>query len=143
MKLASCEHRTSGRELRVGDFLRKELAEAVQREMRDPRVGMLSITDVVVSRDLSYADVYFTTVSAQQDKDKDKDEVLRALQGAAGFLRSVLARRHGMRTTPALRFHYDDLIQSGPELEALIDRAVASDHGRDDCVPRSETLNGA
>ena len=141
MKLASREHRTSGRELRVGDFLRKELAEAVQREMRDPRVGMLSITDVVVSRDLSYADVYFTTVSAQQEK--DKDEVLRALQGAAGFLRSVLARRHGMRTTPALRFHYDDLIQSGPELEALIDRAVASDHGRDECVPRSETLNGA
>ena len=141
MKLASREHRTSGRELRVGDFLRKELAEAVQREMRDPRVGMLSITDVVVSRDLSYADVYFTTVSAQQEK--DKDEVLRALQGAAGFLRSVLARRHGMRTIPALRFHYDDLIQSGPELEALIDRAVASDHGRDDCVPRSETLNGA
>ena len=141
MKLASREHRTSGRELRVGDFLRKELAEAVQREMRDPRVGMLSITDVVVSRDLSYADVYFTTVSAQQEK--DKDEVLRALQGAAGFLRSVLARRHGMRTTPALRFHYDDLIQSGPGLEALIDRAVASDHGRDDCIPRSETLNGA
>ena len=74
MKLASREHRTSGRELRVGDFLRKELAEAVQREMRDPRVGMLSITDVVVSRDLSYADVYFTSVSVQQEKDKDEDQ---------------------------------------------------------------------
>ena len=141
MKLASRDHRTSGRELRVGDFLRKELAEAVQREMRDPRVGMLSITDVVVSRDLSYADVYFTSVSAQQEE--DKDEVLRVLQGAAGFLRSVLARRHVMRTTPALRFHYDELIQNGPELEALIDRAVASDQGRDDCVPRTETFDGS
>ena len=141
MKLASRDHRTSGRELRVGDFLRKELAEAVQREMRDPRVGMLSITDVVVSRDLSYADVYFTTVSAQQEE--DKDEVLRVLQGAAGFLRSVLARRHVMRTTPALRFHYDELIQSGPELEALIDRAVASDQGRHDYIPRTETFDGS
>ena len=100
---------TSGRELRVGDFLRKELAEIVQREMRDPRIGVLSITDVVVNKDLSYADVYFTTVSAQQEN--DKDEVLSALQGAAGFLRSILARRHVMRTTPALRFHYDELIK--------------------------------
>lgn len=141
MKLASRDHRTSGRELRVGDFLRKELAEAVQREMRDPRVGMLSITDVVVSRDLSYADVYFTSVSAQQEE--DKDEVLRVLQGAAGFLRSVLARRHVMRTTPALRFHYDELIQNGPELEALIDRAVASDQGRDDCLVHTETSDGS
>jgi len=117
----------SGRELRVGDFLRKELAEVVQREMRDPRIGMLSITDVIVSKDLSYADVYFTTVSAQQDNYEDKDKTLRALQGAAGFLRSILAKRHVMRTTPALRFHYDELIQSGPQLEALIERALASD----------------
>ena len=88
---------------------------------------MLSITDVIVSKDLSYADVYFTTVSAQQDNYEDKDKTLRALQGAAGFLRSILAKRHVMRTTPALRFHYDELIQSGPQLEALIERALASD----------------
>ena len=59
MKLAARDQLTSGRELRVGDFLRKELAEVVQREMRDPRIGVLSITDVVVNKDLSCADVYF------------------------------------------------------------------------------------
>ena len=132
---------TSGRELRVGDFLRKELAEIVQREMRDPRIGVLSITDVVVNKDLSHADVYFTTVSAQQEK--DKDEVLSALQGAAGFLRSILARRHVMRTTPALRFHYDELIQDGPRLESLIERAIASDQMSDACLSGTETFDGS
>ena len=132
---------TSGRELRVGDFLRKELAEIVQREMRDPRIGVLSITDVVVNKDLSYADVYFTIVSAQQEK--DKDEVLSALQGAAGFLRSILARRHVMRTTPALRFHYDELIQDGPRLESLIERAIASDQMSDVCRSGTETFDGS
>ena len=131
----------SGRELRVGDFLRKELAEIVQREMRDPRIGVLSITDVVVNKDLSHADVYFTTVSAQQEK--DKDEVLSALQGAAGFLRSILARRHVMRTTPALRFHYDELIQDGPRLESLIERAIASDQMSDVCRSGTETFDGS
>ena len=132
---------TSGRELRVGDFLRKELAEIVQREMRDPRIGVLSITDVVVNKDLSHADVYFTTVSAQQEK--DKDEVLSALQGAAGFLRSILARRHVMRTTPALRFHYDELIQDGPRLESLIERAIASNQMSDVCLSGTETFDGS
>ena len=132
---------TSGRELRVGDFLRKELAEIVQREMRDPRIGVLSITDVVVNKDLSHADVYFTIVSAQQEK--DKDEVLSALQGAAGFLRSILARRHVMRTTPALRFHYDELIQDGPRLESLIERAIASDQMSDVCRSGTETFDGS
>ena len=132
---------TSGRELRVGGFLRKELAEIVQREMRDPRIGVLSITDVVVNKDLSHADVYFTTVSAQQEK--DKDEVLSALQGAAGFLRSILARRHVMRTTPALRFHYDELIQDGPRLESLIERAIASDQMSDVCLSGTETFDGS
>ena len=133
----------SGRELRVGDFLRKELAEVVQREMRDPRIGMLSITDVIVSKDLSYADVYFTTVSAEQHTYEDKDKTLRALQGAAGFLRSILSRRHVMRTTPALRFHYDELIQSGPQLEAIIERALASDQIRGACLSETEVSDGA
>ena len=141
MKLAERDQLTSGRELRVGDFLRKELAEVVQREMRDPRIGVLSITDVVVNKDLSHADVYFTTVSAQQEK--DKDEVLSALQGAAGFLRSILARRHVMRTTPALRFHYDELIQDGPRLESLIERAIASDQMSDVCRSGTETFDGS
>lgn len=112
----------------------------VQREMRDPRIGILSITDVIVSRDLSFADVYFTNVSAQQEK--AKDEVLHALQGAAGFLRSILARRHVMRTTPALRFHYDELVESGPKLEALIERAIAADKKHDARLTSTDAFDG-
>ena len=111
--------------------------------MRDPRIGMLSITDVIVSKDLSYADVYFTTVSAQQDKYEDRDKILQALQGAAGFLRSILSRRHVMRPTPALRFHYDELIQGGPQLEALIERALASDQIRGACQLETDVSDGA
>ena len=104
---------------------------------------MLSITDVIVSKDLSYADVYFTTVSAQQDKYEDRDKILQALQGAAGFLRSILSRRHVMRTTPALRFHYDELIQGGPQLGALIERALASDQIRGACQLETDVSDGA
>ncbi|GIT39462.1 MAG: hypothetical protein Ct9H300mP8_06580 [Gammaproteobacteria bacterium] len=139
MKLASRDHRTSGRELRLGTFCVRNSRKPFNVKCGS-KGGMLSITGVVVSRDLSYADVYFTSVSAQQEE--DKDEVLRVLQGAAGFLRSVLARRHVMRTTPALRFHYDELIQNGPELEALIDGAVASDQGRDDSYRARKLLMG-
>ena len=104
---------------------------------------MLSITDVIVSKDLSYADVYFTTVSAEQHTYEDKDKTLRALQGAAGFLRSILSRRHVMRTTPDLRFHYDELLKSGPQLYALIERALASHQIRGACLSETEVSDGA
>ena len=117
--------RSQGRELRVADFIRAELAQIVRGEMRDPRVGLVSVTDARVSRDLSYADVYVTSLDAD-DADK-RAELLHVLNNAAGFLRTVVSKRHSMRTTPKLRFHYDELIESGPRMEALIDRAIARD----------------
>lgn len=115
----------SGRDLRVGDFIRDELAAIIQREMRDPRVGLVSVNEVKVSRDLSYADVYVSSLDAP-DK-AARAELIQVLGKAAGFFRSTLAKRHRMRTTPALRFHYDTVVESGPRLEALIERAVAAD----------------
>lgn len=115
----------SGRDLRVGDFIRDELAAIIQREMRDPRVGLVSVNEVKVSRDLSYADVYVSSLDAP-DK-AARAELIDVLGKAAGFFRSTLAKRHRMRTTPALRFHYDTVVESGPRLEALIERAVAAD----------------
>ena len=115
----------SGRDLRVADFIRDELAVIIQRDMRDPRVGMVSVNEVKVSRDLSYADVY---VSSLEAKSADQRELLvDVLNKAAGFFRSELAKRHRMRTTPKPRFHYDELVEEGPRLEALIERAVESD----------------
>ena len=116
---------TPERANRVADFIRSELADIVQNQMRDPRVSLLSITDARVSRDLGVADVYVTSLAAGDVR--QRTELIEVLNGAAGFLRSALAGRHAMRTTPRLRFHYDELIEGGPRLEALIDRAVEGD----------------
>lgn len=115
----------SGRDLRVGDFIRDELAAIIQREMRDPRVGMVSVNEVRVARDLSHADVYVSSLQAGDEA--SRAALLQVLNKAAGFLRSALAKRHRMRTTPALRFRYDTLVEEGPRLEALIEKAVESD----------------
>jgi ribosome-binding factor A len=115
----------SGRDLRVADFIRDELADIIRREMRDPRVGLVNVNEVKVSRDRSYADVYVS--SLQAGTVEERAELIAVLNKAAGFFRSELAKRHNMRTTPKIRIHYDELIESGPRLEALIDKAVESD----------------
>ncbi|MAT84362.1 MAG: ribosome-binding factor A [Gammaproteobacteria bacterium] len=123
----------SGRDLRVADFIRDELASIISREMRDPRVGLVNVNEVKVSRDLSYADVYVSSLDA--DTAESRQTLIEVLNGAAGFFRSELAKRHRMRTTPRLRIHYDELMEEGPRLEALIEKAVASDrrqHGDGD-----------
>lgn len=117
----------SGRDLRVADFVRDELASIIQREMRDPRVGLVSVNEVKVSRDLSYADVYVSSLQAETAE--ARVELVDVLNKASGFMRSQLAKRHRMRTTPKPRFHYDELIEKGPRLEALIEKAVEADRG--------------
>jgi ribosome-binding factor A len=111
---------------RVADHLRERLAEIIRSEMRDPRVGMISVNDVRVSRDLSYADVYVTSLDT--DDAQARRELIDVLQGAAGFLRTVVARESAMRTTPKLRFHYDQVAVDGNKMESLIRTAVAADH---------------
>lgn len=117
--------RESGRDLRVADFIRDEIASIIQREMRDPRVGLVSVNEVRVSRDLSYADVYVS--SLQADTDAARQTLIEVLNKASGYFRSELAKRHTMRTTPKPRFHYDELMERGPRLEALIEKAVRED----------------
>jgi len=117
--------REYGREERVADFIRDELASIIQREMRDPRIGMVSVNEVKVSKDLSWAEVY---VSSHETKtDEERSELISVLNKAAGYFRSELAKRHSMRTTPKPRFHYDVVIERGPALESLIEKAVRAD----------------
>ena len=114
------------RDLKVADFIRDEVARIIQMEMRDPRVGMfVSVNDVRVSKDLSYAEIYVSSLEAQSAE--QKAELVAVLNKAAGFFRSTLAKRHKMRTTPKPRFHYDELVESAPRLEKLIGDAVAAD----------------
>lgn len=114
-----------GRDLRIGDFVRDEIAQILQQQMRDPRVGMVMVNDVNVSRDLSWADVYVTCIETTTAE--ERRELIGILNKAAGYFRSELAKRHKMRTTPKPRFHYDESVERGPRLEALIDSALAAD----------------
>ena len=119
------QKRESSREIRVADFVRDELAEIIRVDMRDPRVSFVSVNDVKVSRDLSYAEVYVSSFNTNTDD--EKEELVKALNGAAGFFRSTLAKRHSMRTTPKPRFHYDKVADEAPILDALIRKAVDED----------------
>jgi ribosome-binding factor A len=118
---------------RVADHLQRELAGLIQREVRDPRVGMVSITGVDVSRDMGYAKVYYTVLSA--DEDDDIEESTAVLNKAAGFLRTQLSRDSSMRSVPQLRFYFDSSVGRGRYMEDLIGKAAQADRAlglRDD-----------
>lgn len=115
---------------RVGDFLKQELARLIQLEVRDPRVGMVSVTGVEVSRDMAHAKVFVTVLG--KDTEADAAESIAALNHAAGFLRSQVARISNARTTPKLRFVFDASIGRGARMSSLIDAAVAADRERNE-----------
>ncbi|GEK46511.1 30S ribosome-binding factor RbfA [Halomonas pacifica] len=115
---------------RVADQLQKELAVLIQREVKDPRLGMVTVSGVKVSRDLGYADVYITLLG-ENDAETIKAN-LGILRRAAGFLRGQVGRRIKLRHVPELRFHYDESVVRGQRLSSLIDEAVASDRGQRD-----------
>jgi ribosome-binding factor A len=108
--------RKTGRAQKVGDQIQRELSEIVRRELRDPRVGMITLTAVEVSPDCAHATVYFTCLDASH-----VPEATEGLRRAAGFLRSQLARRIKLYVTPELRFAYDESIERGARLSQLID----------------------
>lgn len=112
---------------RVGDALQRLLASTIQFEIRDPRVGMININDVQVTRDLAHAKVFITKVGATVE---EAEAAAEALNGAAGYLRSIVAKEMNMRTTPRLHFIYDHTAVRGQELSSLISQAVKEDQGR-------------
>ena len=115
--------KTSQRARRVGDEIQRDLAALLRTEVKDPRVGPVTITAVDVSPDLSHAKVFVTHLAGREHA----GEALEALQRTAGFLRSALARRLSLYTVPQLHFAYDDSIEAGMKLSQLIDDAVAAD----------------
>lgn len=135
--------KVSPRLQRVADQIQRELAQLIQLEVSDPRVGMVSVTGVKVSRDLAHANVYVTVMGSVEgvsglapgvtlDKagalDRlEVEESIRALNAASGYLRTLLAKRSSLRTTPRLIFHYDQSVARGQYLSSLIDRALAAD----------------
>ncbi|OEY65610.1 30S ribosome-binding factor RbfA [Marinobacter sp. X15-166B] len=112
---------------RIGDQIQRELAQMIQREVKDPRLGMVTVNAVKVSRDMGYADVYIsllTTDELDADSPVVKDS-LAVLTKAAGFLRGQLGRAMKIRMIPHLRFHFDAQLGHSRRMDALIRKAVA------------------
>jgi ribosome-binding factor A len=125
----------SNRMGRISDQIKQELALLIQNEMRDPRLGMISVLDVRVTKDLAHADVFITVLGAEPS------DAVATLNNAAGFLRSLLAKNLNLRVTPRLRFVYDISVERGRMLSSLIDEAVAQDakhdHSDDDAAAQA------
>ena len=114
------------RSRRVGELIQRELATMLMREVKDPRLSMVSITAVDVTRDLGLARVYYTVINSDQDVSL-LDDVRQGLDRASGFLRHELGQRIKLRIVPQLQFRYDESVQHGARLTQLIDQVVEED----------------
>ncbi len=121
---------------RVGDQIQRDLAALIQREIKDPRLGMVTISHVKVSKDLGYADAYFTVMAFGEQTDEAQVEAIKSatqiLNNAAGFLRTELARGIKLRVMPQLRFHFDESVERGRYLHGLIEKAWQQEAQRSD-----------
>ena len=120
---------------RIGQQIRRDLAEIIRGQIRDPRMTMVSITSVEVTRDLAYAKLYVTFLGETDQR----AEVVEGLNRAAPMLRRELGQSMHIRTVPRLQFIYDEVIEQGAQLSALIEDAVAADAARhrDDAAEES------
>lgn len=118
--------REFNRSERVAGTLRRELAQLIQREVKDPEVGFIGLSDVEVSRDISHARIFVTVFEA------DKAEgSIKALNKAAGYLRKRLGQEMRIRSVPQLHFEHDASVETGLQMDSLIEAAVASDRHED------------
>lgn len=106
---------------RIADRIRQELSEMLVREISDPRLELIYVTDVKVDRELAYADVF---VSAVEGRERSK-EVLTGLESASGFIRRTLAGRVDLRVFPRLRFHWDPTPENADAIERKLAELIA------------------
>jgi ribosome-binding factor A len=109
------------RQKRVADRLQVEISELFQREMNDPRLELVTVTRVIIDRELEYANVFVSTVGDEARQ----AEVLAILQGAHGFIRREIGRRVKLRRTPQLIFHWDPSPEKAEQVEQLLDQLRA------------------
>lgn len=112
---------------RIAEMIQRKLAQIIQQEIKDPRMpALITISAVKVSKDLSYAKVYFTVFNS------NAEETATILNTAASYLRTILARSLTLRTVPQLHFIYDESIEYGNRLSRLIDEVNASTSTEED-----------
>jgi ribosome-binding factor A len=107
---------------RVAGTLRRELAQLIQAELKDPDVGFIGLSDVEVTRDLAHARVYVTVFESEK-----AEQSVRALNKAAGYLRRRLGQEIRIRTVPELHFVHDASVETGQRMDDLIEAAIAAD----------------
>ncbi|MDP4529824.1 30S ribosome-binding factor RbfA [Alkalimonas delamerensis] len=121
-------HKEFSRVDRLSQQLQKELAVILQREIKDPRLHtMITVSQVDVSRDLSYAKIYVTFLGLAEDKIKDN---LKILNDAKGFIRSLIGKRIQTRIVPQVQFYYDSTLDEGIRLTALVESARRADEAK-------------
>ena len=101
---------------RVGEMIREELSAMILRDLKDPRIGFVTITDVVMSPDLRQAKVYFSRIGTEAERAESQ----RGLQAAAGFMRRELGHRLALKFAPELRFFYDESLETGSRIDRLL-----------------------
>ncbi len=121
------------RSQRVAEQIRRELAELIRLEVKDPRVGFITLTDVEITPDYAHAKVFFTSMRGEEGL----DEILVGLRRASGFLRRELGKRVRIHTLPELHFQYDSSVERGSRMSQLIDEVVREDDARRKDDPES------
>lgn len=121
------------RSQRVAEQVRRELAELIRLEVKDPRVGFITLTDVEITPDYAHAKVFFTSMRGEEGL----DEILVGLRRASGFLRRELGKRVRIHTLPELHFQYDSSVERGSRMSQLIDQVVRDDDARHKDEPES------
>ena len=111
---------TPNRAFKVADQIQRDLTELIARELKDPRVGMVTLNAVEVTPDYAHAKVYFSLLTG------DPEEATQGLNAAAGFLRSGLFKRLHIHTVPTLHFLFDRTTERAADMNALIAKAVSS-----------------
>ena len=107
---------TVGRAERVAELVKVELSNIIMTELRDPRVGFITITKVTMSSDLCHAKIYFSTLGDKEDRER----TISGLKQATGFLRRELGHRLRLRHCPTLSFYFDASIEYGAHLDQLL-----------------------
>ncbi|MEW6205999.1 MAG: 30S ribosome-binding factor RbfA [Pseudomonadota bacterium] len=106
------------RGIRVAEQIQKDLAELIPRELRDPRLGFVTITDVELTPDYAYATVYFSVLTGSAETTEE------ALNDSSGYLRNLIFKKLHIHTVPTLRFKHDQSVERGAEMSLMIDRAL-------------------
>jgi ribosome-binding factor A len=128
----------SSRTHRVGELIKEEISEIVRRELKDPRIGFVTITGVDVTPDLRHADVFISVLGTKLER----EDTLSALQKAAGFLRKELAQRIELKYFPELKFAIDPSIEAGIKIDKIIKKLHDKESDRENGREKEEGVNG-